>query len=115
MALTILSVTLGTLAALVSFRTEVDIPQESIGARLSDPGPGRSKRCPRESASRARSSPKMGSRQSKPAPCARCGESKAVRLATGQTNREWLTDREGSHGYDIVGGGWPNLFRDGGG
>jgi len=43
------------------------------------------------------------------------GEGKAVRLAAGQTNREWLTDREGSHGYDIVGGGWPNLFRDGGG
>lgn len=43
------------------------------------------------------------------------GEGRAVRLAADQTNREWLEAHEGSHWYDIVGGGWPNLFRDGGG
>ena len=40
---------------------------------------------------------------------------RAVRLAPNETNREHLARREGSVGYDIVGGGFPNLFAQGGG
>jgi len=42
------------------------------------------------------------------------GDGQAVRLVPGQTNREWLKAHVGSYRYDILGGGWPNLFRDGG-
>lgn len=41
----------------------------------------------------------------------------AVRLAPGQSVKAWAAARESNEGYfhDLVGGGWPNLFREGGG
>ena len=41
----------------------------------------------------------------------------AVRLGPGQSVKEWAASREadGGYFYDVVGGGWPNLFREGGG